>query len=781
MRKSLLLAASNLRRAKGQTIAIIALILLASAMMNLGLMLSLDYKRNFDRCHDRLHDGHVTLAIDGRREELLDFLTRTLEEDGDVTEFSCEDALSMVGSFAYNGGEVNTEFVILEKETALSRPVGRMEIVEEGAGKSGVYLPMLYGADGKIDLGDTMDINIGSHVMQYQVCGFLNSAMAGSHNCSMSALLLTADKYEELEESGYTPASTLVSVRIRDKEQSEGFEAALKNKVSAAYPTSRMLSNSYELVSTSRYISQMICSSVVNAMAFFVALIAMVVISSNVINYIQESMKNLGAMKAIGYRSGQIVAGLLVQFLGVAVVTTAAGIGLSYCLFPSVNQMMIAQTGIPYRMRFQPLSCVMTVAACGGAVALSVWLSSRRIRKIEPIVALRQGVLPHSFKRNHVELEGTRAPLQLALALKTCLSGMKQNVTVGITMLVLSLVVVFSVLMVENVIVDMTPFINLIVGETADACVNVNPGAEAALLQAAEEDGSVEKIYLYSSTEVCHVGGSALMATMAEDFSQVNNQDVCYQGRFPLYDNEVAIGAKYAKEQELRIGDEIALTAEGKEVDYLICGFTQISNNLGKDCLLTREGFERMGAFNNMSYYVNLVPGADNKAFRERMEERLGSDLNMTIDIASVIEGSAGVYVSLMAVIVVGILVLGVAVIAFVLYLLVRLSLGRRKREYGILKALGFTTGQLVLQTAASFLPAVLLSTVTGIAVSAAIINPVVALFLGGIGIVKCTFTVPLGWTILSGAGLVLTAFGLACLLSLRIRKIAPVALLAGE
>ena len=88
MRKSLLLAASNLRRAKGQTIAIIALILLASAMMNLGLMLSLDYKRNFDRCHDRLHDGHVTLAIDGRREELLDFLTRTLEEDGDVTEFS---------------------------------------------------------------------------------------------------------------------------------------------------------------------------------------------------------------------------------------------------------------------------------------------------------------------------------------------------------------------------------------------------------------------------------------------------------------------------------------------------------------------------------------------------------------------------------------------------------------------------------------------------------------------------------------------------------------------
>ena len=68
MRKSLLLAASNLRRAKGQTIAIIALILLASAMMNLGLMLSLDYKRNFDRCHDRLHDGQIGRASCRERE-----------------------------------------------------------------------------------------------------------------------------------------------------------------------------------------------------------------------------------------------------------------------------------------------------------------------------------------------------------------------------------------------------------------------------------------------------------------------------------------------------------------------------------------------------------------------------------------------------------------------------------------------------------------------------------------------------------------------------------------
>ena len=55
MSKYFLIAASNLRRAKGQTTAIVALIVLASAMLNLWMMLSMDYKRNFDRYHEKLN------------------------------------------------------------------------------------------------------------------------------------------------------------------------------------------------------------------------------------------------------------------------------------------------------------------------------------------------------------------------------------------------------------------------------------------------------------------------------------------------------------------------------------------------------------------------------------------------------------------------------------------------------------------------------------------------------------------------------------------------------
>lgn len=783
MRKSILLAKSNLHRAKGQTIAIVGLILFASFMLNLWLMLSLDYKQNFVRCHKKLNGEHVTMVLTKERAKAEAGLTEFLEQDGRTADYSFEDALSMVGSFAFNDGEMNSEFVFLEKEKALSRRIGRMELVEEvekGEDARGVYLPILY-KSGDIALGKTIEITIGNQKQTYQVCGFFNSVMTGSHNCGLCAMILTRDCYQELKEAGYAPKATLVSVRLNKAEDSESFETMLNTEASAKFPDARMVSNSYALVSQSRYISQMVCSGIISAAAFFVLLVALAVIASNIVNYIQENMKNLGALKALGYTSRQLMGSLLLQFMGLTLLAALAGTGLSYCLFPEVNRMMVSQTGIPYEMHFLPLPLLCTLLISVGTVGLAVWLASRKIQRIEAITALRQGMGTHNFKKNHVPLDKTRASLLWALSMKNTCSNLKQNLTVCITMLVISLVVVFSGVMVENIIKDMTPFVELIVGETADSCINIQREAEEDFLQSIKKDGRVEKAYLYHSLKLRHPGGTELLATLCDDFSKVNNQNLCVEGRFPKYDNETAIAAKYAKEKGLMIGDEITLAAEGKEAEYLISGYTQTSNNLGKDCLLTRAGYERLGQPDQYSYYLNLSLRTDIDDFNQEMGEAFAGRVNAVLNIQTIVEGSASVYVSLMKMIVAAVLCLSLIIIALVLYLLVRILLAHKKQEYGILKALGFTTGQLVLQTAVSFLPAVAVSSAVGIFVCACVINPLTSLFLRGIGIVKCTFTVPAGFLAAAGAGMVAFSFLLVCLMSLRIRKIAPCRLLMGE
>ena len=780
MRKLFLIASSNMRKAKGQTIAIVVLIFLAAILLNLWLMLSIDYKANFDRYHDKLNAEHVTLAVDDSDGAVFDFLSQTLANDAAVKEYRLDRSMHMVGTFPYNDGMMNGEFVFMDKQTAITRSIGKSEIVEDGNLTSGVYLPMIYKTN-DFSVGKTIEISIGSHPVTYTICGFFNSVMMGSHNCALTQIILTADKYAELEELNYAPKTTMCSVRLNDKSNNLNYESSLKAIVSEHFPNTRMISSCYDVVAQARYISQMICSGIMSAMAFFVLLIALVVIVSNIINYIQVNIKNLGALKAAGYTSSQLVCSLLLQFLGLTFIAAIVGVILSYAIFPAINTMMIAQTGIPYAIHFLPLPLFFSLLILGGAVALSVWLSARRIKRIEPIVALRSGVQTHNFKRNHVPLEKTKAPLDFALALKTTLSGVKHNITICITMFVLSLVVVFSGLMTENVITDMTPFLNLIVGETADCAINVEIEVEDGFLEALNSDSRVENAYLYNSVTISHVGGADLLTNMCDDFSKLNNQSVMYKGRFPKYDNEIAIGVKYAKEKGFEIGNEIEITTNGNAQKYLISGFTQISNNLGRDCLLTREGYERLGTLQNVTYYIDLAEGTDIDAFNEEMKGNFEGSINASINILTTMDAMASVYVSLMTIIVIAVLVLSVIIVAFVLYLLVRTMLNNKKCDYGILKSLGFTTKQLILQTALSFMPTIILSTIVGLIISCLVINPLMSLFLSSLGIVKCTFSIPIGFSIVAGVGLIFLSFGIACLLSLKVKKIAPRTLLVGE
>lgn len=783
MNRNILLARANIRKAKGQTTAIIVIVLLSSLMMNLWLMLSMDYRKNFDRCHDRLNDGHVNIAAYVTDDEFENFISDTLKERSDVTDYTVSDAFCEPFSFEYNGGEISQLAVILEKEDALSRNVGKFEITEDSDVKSGIYLPMLYSTGDNYAVGDTIKVTFLGEEFEYTVCGFFNSAMIGSHNCNMMSLLLTEDKFEEFSKETAALKSVYVSARINDVSKCEDISSELKDAILKEFPEVVVTGNDYKMVTTSRYISQMICAGILSAMAFLVLLIGVVVIASNIANYIQENMQNLGALKAVGYTSGQIISALLVQFAGISAIAAVVGTALSYCIFPGINEMMIAQTGIPYAVRFQPLPILFTVIFITGIVSAAVYFSAKKIKRIEPITAMRQGISTHNFKKNHVQLEKTSLPINAALAMKTMFGGIKQNVTVCVTMLVISLILVFSVTSARNTIVDVQPMIEMIAGEFADSAINVNLNREEELISVLENDSRVEKFYLFTNNnmEIQHVGGTTLYVSVTNDCSKMNNQSMAVEGRYPKYENEFAVAAKYAKDNDIKVGDEISLKVGNTTEKYIVSGFTQNTNSLGKDCIMTREGYKKIASLPNVTYYIDLMEGNDVDDFNSELSDRFGSDVNALQNIYSILESTGGVYVLLMTFLVIAIVIISCIVIIFVMYLLVRTMLNNKKRDYGILKALGFTTGQLIVQTALSFMPSIIISTAVGIAVSMQLINPLIAVFLSGVGIVKGTFIIPVELSIIAGIVLVIFAFGAACLMSLRVKKIAPRELLIGE
>ena len=146
-----------------------------------------------------------------------------------------------------------------------------------------------------------------------------------------------------------------------------------------------------------------------------------------------------------------------------------------------------------------------------------------------------------------------------------------------------------------------------------------------------------------------------------------------------------------------------------------------------------------------------------------------------------VIVSSLKSFKSIATIMLVTMIAISAAVILLVLYLLIKSLMQKKKKEYGILKALGYKSKDLILQTAISFMPSIIISVIVFSIVSYFITNPYMNLIMVSFGIMKCNFVIPILGVVIVGIMLILISFIFAIFESRRIKKIEPYKLLLAE
>ena len=124
---------------------------------------------------------------------------------------------------------------------------------------------------------------------------------------------------------------------------------------------------------------------------------------------------------------------------------------------------------------------------------------------------------------------------------------------------------------------------------------------------------------------------------------------------------------------------------------------------------------------------------------------------------------------------------ISVVVIALILFLLIKSLVYHKRKEYGIFKALGYTSGSLMLQTALSFMPAVIASVIAFSIGSYYLANPYMSTFMHMFGLVKCNFAIPVPGVAIIAVSFAVVSFVLALLLTGRIKKIEAYNMLVAE
>ena len=784
--KNLLLAKSNLRKNKGLSICIVLLILLSSMFITISGLLTYDYQQNAHKVAESLNTSDISIhsTTNGGSIKVKELDNEYLDTimPKTVTEYEFREMLTASVPIEFNGGEV-TPIVNLITKKELDRDLSQIEIMEEDNSIKGeyIYLPYHLHTGGGINIGDTYKIKLPAKTYKFKVKGFINTIYAGSYNMNRYEMIISNEMYEKIEKENKNLVGFDLFVNFKEGTSNSKMNKESNKIVNKMFIDKGIESTAYDLDITleSRTFISMIFFVSFLMTAIIIIGIVMLMISNNVSNYIRENIKSLGVLKAMGYTTKDIKRSLLLQFGILTTIGLTIGTVSGYLFMPIITEMLVAQSGIPYELSFNLPATLTTVLLIPTFILLIVLISVRKIKKVEPIEALRDGIETHSFKKNHVALDKSILSLNASLSLKNMFKSVKQNIISFITVLFLCFLMVISMAMYQNF--SRQPKLSLLTFELVDGVIGIDNNKAESLRKDLKNDKDITKIKYVGAYEIQDKDLERFQAYIMKKPELLNNKENCYKGRYPKYDNEIAISGKYASENNYKLGDAIEFHVGDKKRNFILTGFIQSTNNAGREALLTYDGATKIIDKNNIvsSYYFDSKV-ATSKII-ERYKDKYGESIIATVDFEELIESQMDTFINVANLMVIIMSIISGCIILLVLYLLMKTLIYNRRYEYGILKALGYRSKDLIIQNVLSFMPTIIIATLIGTIISYHITNPYIGLMMRSFGIMKCNMILPMDLMIITVIFIIGISLIGTILMSLRIRKVQPQNLLVGE
>ena len=785
-----LLVRSNLKKSRKTSFAFFLLLMATMLLSYTGSQLTEGFRRLYQEKAAETNSADFAAVLprnfcERYKEEIAGF--RQAEEEILVMETSDALLLRNMDIQAGNGEPVNGSWMIrdADREGTLSS----LKIVEymDQMPENGIYVPYVCRTFFGFGLGDMITISSGEWEETFIIAGFTEDVLFGSR--SNIAFDLPQASFRSLQEkTGADCDAAVVMIKT------EGSVGGLANRFSefvAGKSDGEMFYNTSDInyAEASRSNNLNIYVAVMNAASFIGIAACFMVIWFHMRNTLDKDLKELGTLKAVGYGGGQIVMSYVLQFLFLGLAGGMAGIGLSQCIMPEVIKNIATDIGFVWNTAFLGRAAgrnLLAVLLVIGAVTLFL---SRGIFRIRPVEAIQErGKVQFSGRKGGMTMESSPFPVNLSIIFKMISSERIKSILTGVVISVIMCVAGFAVILYVRLVNDKGGMLQ--VTGTEVYSVNVQPSRpeDAAEIAREMEREGVRKVMLAvepgSSRLLCDDGVYAALGVYS-DYGALENPSL-YAGRYPKHENETAISGNLAEALGKDIGDTIEVSQIFQEAagegTFLIVGLTQGTYTGGMDIYLTMEGLDLVDPGAQwQTVHIYLEEGIDAEEYCSRLEERFldrisyagGFERVFYSQLAPIISSVSGVVSFIMAVMFLLVIIMG--------YFVTNSILLTHKRDFGIMKALGYSNGQIISQTVVTFMLYIAGGSLLGGIALYFGSNAVLAGLFRGMGVYRLTFRFPAVWI----AVLVLCMEAAGCLTAFlsawKVRKIVPCSLIKAE
>lgn len=787
MKKLFMLTLANIRKTKGHTVSLFMMFLIAAFLLNAGLLVFINFGGFFEKTTKELNTSNVYYLVPSHlyNNQVDDYITN----DDNVLEMKKEESLWGIATTKYKNDTRERFYLINDADK--SRDMSKWKFV--GAhlpleqlivDEMPIYLPYIYQEDGGYKLNDKFEMSFKDVKFVFTIKGFTEDAFFSSLETGFIGVYLPHDTYNKVSselDDIYNATVVFANLQKVNKDIETGIREITKaDVVSASKDTSSaVFSMDLELVRMSRIMMAGMVSIMMVAFAIIIVGVCLIVVRFRIGNSIEDDMTKIGSLKAIGYTSRQIISSIVMQFVIIAFGGSILGIALSYLATPVLSDVFAQQSGLMWVQGFDGLISSTTLFLVILIVILVAFITAGRINKLNPIVAMRGGLITHNFRKNHLPLSTTKGSLPIVLAFKSILQNMKQSIMITIILIAVSFAGTFAVVMFYNTTIDTKAFLETPGVELSNALAILKPESDnARLIENIKNMEGVRKTQFIDEA-VVRIDKHEVSTYVMDDYSK-KETDTVYEGRYPLHSNEIVLAGHLANLIEKNIGDSVTLKVGDVQSEFLITGLSQGAYMGGMNASIRTESIIKLNPdFKQQSLQIYLDKDLNAGEFVASLENLYGDSLITTLDMDESMEVGAGVYTSIVSKVGIVILFVTVAVVILVLYFVINSSVVRRKRELGIQKALGFTTLQLMNQLSLGFLPPVILGVGIGSVIGITQTNVIMSAAQRGMGIMKASFIITPVWIALFGFAIVMVSYITSMLITYSIRKISAYGLVS--
>lgn len=729
---------ANIRRQKSSFLSIFFLMMIVSLSMTAVLTVSINSHKSDEEALKQVGFGDMLVWMDNLGQEEGKELIKKVQEHDEVEKVQVIPAIC-ADLKEINGVSITNSVMLEQYDTAEldyqifnesgTGYIEKPKVLEEGE----IYLPICYSTLCHCKVGEKIEFKFLKHTESYTIKGFFEDPFMGSSMMGIKTILISNADMERMQKDVQEKTADSVSegmvLNVFQKESSDlsylKFEQALNKDTGVT-------GYAWISIGTSQAMGYMLILINIfsGSLLVFIALlliITLIIMNHSIGSSIEMEYVNMGILKAVGVTQGKLRIILMLQYLLGALAGAVLGVPLAIPVIKIVNQITTPVVGILTQNHLAMIPCLMALLGMMLFIVLFIWLKLRKLKGITPVRAVCGGKEDIYFS-SRLELPIRKKGMSFWLAFRQLTSNGKKYISVG----VITGLLVFFMIMMGHMDAwmgeDGNEFSRIFDATEYDLWVHYyNEEIQDEVEDTIEDYSKIEKKYQLQNVQLT-LEGCQILCLVCETPEEIES---VLEGRTCQYDNEILITEFVADDLELQIGDNVIVAAGEKREEYIVSGIYQCANDMGSNFAMSKAGYLRIGDQSLGEAYC-LKDAGKAKKIEEQLNELYGSELMMTAE-----RGLNGMDSIVSAVNALSLLVYVLAVI----FALVVISLvcgkifAKERQDYGIYKAMGFTSRNLRLQFALRFMLVSLVGSALGVVLTVLLMNKCFGLLLSYVGI----------------------------------------------